>query len=272
MALPPPFLSVPGIPNFRALGGQPTDFPSRIIRADLVFRSVEPSKVTAEGEAAVTALGITHVYDLRSNIEIRTQMNVNVHELPGTQRVFVPVFSDIDYSPEALALRFSQYGTNGTEGFVNAYRTILQAAAGPFAKILSHLAAPEPTPLLVHCTAGKDRTGLICAIILSLCGVQDQFVAEEYSLTEVGLRHRRQELIDHLLQKPALNGDREAVERMIGARPESMIAALKMLRDEYGSVQDYVTKHCGLTPQAVERIRQNMTMDAGAVTDVKASM
>ena len=51
-----------------------------------------------------------------------------------------------------------------------------------------------------------------------------------------------------------------------------MIAALKMLRDEYGSVQDYVTKHCGLTPQAVERIRQNMTMDAGAVTDVKASM
>ena len=218
MALPPPFISVPGIPNFRALGGQPTSTPGRVVRPNLVFRSVEPSKVTREGEAIVSALGITHVYDLRSNVEINSHKNMTIRELPGTERIFVPVFEDTDYGLEAIALRFSQYGAEGSEGFVNAYRTILEAAANPYARILSHLAVTQPTPLLIHCTAGKDRTGLVCAIILSLCGVEDQVIAQKYSLTELGLVHRREELVDHLMQSPALQNDRERVERMLGAR------------------------------------------------------
>ena len=51
-----------------------------------------------------------------------------------------------------------------------------------------------------------------------------------------------------------------------------MMATLEMLRKEYGSVEDYVTRHCGLTPQAIEQIRQNMTIDAGALADAKASI
>jgi hypothetical protein len=218
MSLPPPFLSIDGIPNFRALGGQPTSSSSRVVRPNLVFRSVEPSQITPEGQAAFSNLGITHVYDLRSNVEIKQHVSAPVCQLPGTERVFVPVFPDTDYGPEAIAVRFAQYGAEGPEGFVEAYRTILAAAAGPYNQILSHLASEQPTPLLVHCTAGKDRTGIICAIILALCGVDDDTIAKEYSLTEVGLGHRREHLIEHLMKSPALQGDREKATRMVGAR------------------------------------------------------
>jgi protein tyrosine/serine phosphatase len=72
--------------------------------------------------------------------------------------------------------------------------------------------------LLVHCTAGKDRTGVICAVILSLCGVSDEIIAEEYNLTDIGLRERHEEFVTYLTANPALNGDRDAAERMVSAR------------------------------------------------------
>jgi protein tyrosine/serine phosphatase len=71
---------------------------------------------------------------------------------------------------------------------------------------------------LVHCSAGKDRTGIIAAVVLSLCGVEDEAVAQEYALTDLGLAGRREEFVSHLVKSEALRGDREGAERMISAR------------------------------------------------------
>lgn len=70
----------------------------------------------------------------------------------------------------------------------------------------------------MHCTAGKDRTGVICALILSLCGVEDEAVAHEYSLTELGLQERKEEFINMLIQGDALRADRAGAERMVSSR------------------------------------------------------
>jgi len=89
----------------------------------------------------------------------------------------------------------------------------------PFATVFTHLASPEPpAPILVHCTAGKDRTGVLCALILSLCGVADELVAQEYSLTDVGLRDRMPEFAARLAEHPALGGDLARVQRMLASK------------------------------------------------------
>src|SRR6266498_1415662 len=68
----PPFITISGIPNFRDLGGYPTTLSlSKSIRRQIIYRCAEPSRVTQDGVKAMNDLGITHVYDLRSNPEIK---------------------------------------------------------------------------------------------------------------------------------------------------------------------------------------------------------
>jgi hypothetical protein len=72
----------------------------------------------------------------------------------------------------------------------------------------------------------------------------------------------------HMSSKPEPPG---SAARLTPPRPENMIASLQMLRENYGSVEDYVTKHCGLSPQDVEQIRRNMTVDSASFTDTKTA-
>jgi protein tyrosine/serine phosphatase len=72
--------------------------------------------------------------------------------------------------------------------------------------------------MIIHCTAGKDRTGVICALILSICGVSDETVAYEYSLTEEGLAELKDTLIAQLLGNPALENNEKGAINMISAR------------------------------------------------------
>lgn len=114
----PPFIEVAGIQNFRDLGGYPvSNRPNYSVRRDLIYRCAEPSSVTEDGIRTMQKLGVTHIYDLRSKIEIARSEAAGrggIVQWDGCARVFAPVFTDQDYSPEQLALRYKDY-TSGTE-------------------------------------------------------------------------------------------------------------------------------------------------------------
>lgn len=96
---------------------------------------------------------------------------------------------------------------------------IIKNAPPSYRTILLHLANEPEKPLIVHCTAGKDRTGVICALVLSLCGVEDEIVAHEYALTEVGFSTEWKEaVIEHLMHHPALKGNLEGAWNIISAK------------------------------------------------------
>ncbi|ODA80458.1 hypothetical protein RJ55_03416 [Drechmeria coniospora] len=229
------------LPNLRDLTGLT---PS--LTPGLVFRSAAPAPTPSAG-AALASLGITHIFDLRSATELDGAL-VIVEVPPPIQRRHVPVFTrdddNDDFAPEAVAWRYRAYTAEDTvTGFRDAYAAILRAAPRAFAEVLAHLAQPDPTPCLVHCTAGKDRTGVLCALLLTLCGVPDQLVAREYALTEDGLRPLRADIVQRLRRMPA---------------PESMLATLDMVRQEYGSAEDYVINQCGLSAQQLAQLRRNL--------------
>lgn len=297
----PPFISAPGLANLRDIGGyeipsSPSSgsSPRKMVRKGIVFRSADPTKLTEEGVTVMQTLGIKHVYDFRSKQEFGKTPDTEPKEWKGSKRHFVPVFPDTDMSPEAMAVqlqrdavrrqRFRDY-TDGPEGFVRAYSTILAGAAdpkneyAPYRTIFKQLAASSsstssPEPLLVHCSAGKDRTGLFISILLSLLHLPHSVIAHEYSLTDLGLAHRKSAIVDHVMLDPAFDGDRAAAERMVSSRKEAMLATLKFIDEEYGGAEKYVVEKLGVLPEEVERIRQVMVVDVEEgeqVIDWKAS-
>lgn len=109
-ALPsPPFIHTPGLDNLRDAGGYAIgSIPGKAVRRGILFRSADLTKLDDNGVATLQRLGITHVYDLRSVVELAKRDGA-IREVEGATRVFAPVFTDKDYSPEALALRFRNY-------------------------------------------------------------------------------------------------------------------------------------------------------------------
>lgn len=120
----PPFVLAPGLANLRDAGGyaiaSQAGEPGRAVRRGVLFRSADLSQVTDAAIATLRQLGIKRVFDLRSSVEIghASADNKSV-ETPGqlpldwhdAERVFVPVFLDFDYSPEAIATRFGNYSS-----------------------------------------------------------------------------------------------------------------------------------------------------------------
>ncbi len=120
----PPFVLVSGIPNFRDLGGyavtssSPPSRSSHSIRTRYIYRCGEPSEVTVDGIEVLRSLGITYVYDLRSNAEIERSIASGKKAIvvwESSERIFAPVFTDEDYSPQSLAVRFRNYAKEGSE-------------------------------------------------------------------------------------------------------------------------------------------------------------
>ncbi|PVI05367.1 hypothetical protein DM02DRAFT_98178 [Periconia macrospinosa] len=317
----PPFFNIPNINNLRdaALhsGGLVTESGARV-RTGVLFRSADVTFLDREGWLAARGLGVAHVFDLRSKPEVDKgwkgitgeaadakdeeirKDREEAMKAAGVERSWVPVFEQTDYSPERLAERYMHYVDESSQGFVKAYHDILVHAGPAYRTILEYLSSlPPPNSssqpssnsvgALIHCTAGKDRTGIFYGVLLSFLGVSDELVAEEYSLTDVGLAHLREDVVDRLLSGPGfdvymrkLMGDdddksvgeegkefppeirekgRQAALRMMGAKKESMLGGLEMVRREWGSAEGYLRKVCGLEEKELEALRRALLVD-----------
>lgn len=135
--LPPPFVNISGIANFRDIGGYSTTTPThQSIRSNLVYRCADPSKIQPSGLSKLKELHVKKVFDLRSIPEIskqgpewagvavekevfttRPEGSDTSEDLPGDEieRIWCPVFRNTDYGPEQVAVRFKNYAQNGSE-------------------------------------------------------------------------------------------------------------------------------------------------------------
>ncbi|GAB7343342.1 hypothetical protein MBLNU457_1388t1 [Dothideomycetes sp. NU457] len=296
----PPFHNVSGIANLRDIGGYSCPAPSSSktsatdsnassysIAKNLIYRSADPSRVTPSGLSQLRELGIRVVFDLRSMPEVMRrgkewegvdkdlkpfrERSDDISKDQGknrgdekdesvVERVWTPVFSEQDYSPEKIALRYKDYASASDEGFVNAYREILKHAGPAYSVILRHIAAPEPVGCLVHCTAGKDRTGLLVALLYLLCGVQTETIVKEYALTDLGLASMKPLFRERLLQNPALKGNERGVDNMTSSKEQNMRGTIEMLNREFGGAEEYCRNVLGLTEQELDSLRKNMVV------------
>ncbi|CAO5155757.1 protein-tyrosine phosphatase [Frankia sp. AiPs1] len=119
------------------------------------------------------------------------------------------------------------------------------------------LAAPGALPALVHCSAGKDRTGMVIALVLALLGVPDDTIAADYALTA---RYLIGEIAEAVSVAP--NGKR-VPEQLMGCPPELIVATLARIRARHGDIPAFLLAH-GATPAALDTLREALLDDGSA--------
>jgi len=252
-----PFVTIDGVCNIRDLGMIPAEDGENVTRSGIMFRSGELSGITQLGKEQLRALGITTIFDLRSDTEI-AKYDAVTPQIGGITVLHAPVFTKEDYSPERMAQRFQLYASGKTEAFMQLYSEILDAGGPAFGVILRHVRDSPNDAFIFHCTAGKDRTGIAAALLLLLAGVSSDAISADYALTRIGRAPMRPLILSRLAREPLFASDPTAAHNMLSSREETMQAFIKMLGERYGGVKEYARRSCGLTDKDVDIITRNL--------------
>lgn len=114
--------------------------------------------------------------------------------------------------------------------------------------------------MLVHCSAGKDRTGVISMLLLSLAGCNAATIAHEYALNDLDADWRAG-AVQRLLAQPGLNGNVQSATNVVRARGEYMLATLDMVEREFGGVWAYLRDHLELSEKVIVAVKANLLVD-----------
>ncbi|KAL5355224.1 tyrosine phosphatase family-domain-containing protein [Aspergillus floccosus] len=189
-----PFIQVEGVFNVRQFGGYPsTLFPNARTRQNFLYRSGHLEDITVKGQRTLKEdLWITAIFDLRSKDESAVCTELGFYDgtpvprsMLGCEKIKLPIQRG-SYSFKQRVDKYAKLNIN-PESVSDDYLAMARDGAGAVQSILLYILEHPNSPLLIHCKVGKDRTGVVFAIILSLAGVPDEIVAAEYSLSTLGL-------------------------------------------------------------------------------------
>ena len=249
-------LDFAGGTNFRELGGYEAD-EGKHVKWGQIWRGIPTCKLTGEADRAkLDALGLRLILDLRSVEEAKKEPDyvpdgarlVQICGLcaeDGHEIAFAP--GDID--------RLMASAPEGYNVPRVLYRRMLTGNKA-FKELFRALEAGE-TPILFHCSAGKDRTGVAAMLILLALGASDETICADYAQTNVCRRAEieavMQEHADEIAADPSC---RNHYYRMAGVEPELAPFVLDTIRSQFGSAENYLEAEYGLTPARLMRLRR----------------
>jgi protein-tyrosine phosphatase len=228
MAAPPRHIPLEGCFNFRDLGGYRTA-DGRSVRWRTLFRADGLARLTDVDLARLSELGLRTVIDLRTDGEIAERGRIDPDH-PDVSYHHLPM---IDVLPPADEMaRWSE------PSFVaGQYRAMLVSGGPSIAVALELLADRGRHPVAFHCMAGKDRTGILSALVLGLLGVADADIVADYALSGEAMERM-------LAWLRAAHPERSAVYEagaaaLVAAEPASMAEFLVSVRTEHGGIEGY---------------------------------
>lgn len=243
-----------GIPNLRDIGGYRTR-EGRQIAWDRVYRAGSLARATESDLTWLAQRGVRWVCDLRTEEETQAEpdrLPANAQYIHHTARTvqdnrlqrLVQMWLDPSYLERLL---------------LDLYTTILlDENAAVFGTVFRRLALPDEFPILIHCTAGKDRTGMTVALLLDVLDVPDEIIIADYSLSNLWFDELRA-ISQTIIQQLARFGvSEQASTPLFSAHPQTMRDALAYLRQHYGSARQYLIEQAGLDPATIDAVRENL--------------
>jgi len=238
-------LAFEGLQNFRDLGGYPTADGGHTVWGQ-IFRSDSLHKLTPSDLDAFDRTGVRVVYDLRGDDERATHPN----PVDSIQLAVVGQPRDGNRPNDSIAFSAA---SDGERLLRDLYLGMLVHSAEQFGQLLNGLVDPQNRPAVFHCHAGKDRTGIVAALLLLALGVDREVILDDYELT----RHYR--TLDHQQDSLArlldVGMSPEAAAGVLTAPRWAMRDAIDAMDTEHGGIDAYLTGRAGMSPSALRELR-----------------
>jgi protein-tyrosine phosphatase len=243
------FMSFEGVLNFRDLGGYECE-DGRHTRWGRLFRSDAMHDLTEDDLVVFRGLGIETVVDLRSVSEVE-RTGRGLLALETSKFINVPVLSnyeineprETEFDEDYLSRRYLQY---------------LDVGAPAFVRVIEEMTIPDNYPLVFNCFLGKDRTGVLAALVLSFLGVERSTVVEDYALT-----HARVAFIVEKLRRDPVH--RDTIDQtnpvLLSAREATMTNFLAEVDERFGGPTAWA-RGAGVSDESIERLR-DLLLDEG---------
>jgi len=226
-------LDIPGVSNLRDVGGIPVG--TSRVRPGALLRSGQPARLTPEGAAAL-GQRVRRVVDLRDETEVKAEPSA----LRSVETTHIPLFLG------SVGSFFEQ-----DMDLAAMYRHLVDDSAPRLVEAVRVIAAGEPT--LVHCTVGKDRTGVTVALALSAIGADRDAVIADYALTASQLPAERNRAIIAYF-RANMPDARNAIQLATESPASVMAALLDDIDERHGSAAAYL-QDAGLTDGELEALR-----------------
>ncbi len=258
--IPAPILA--SAPNFRDIGGY-ASLDGATVRKNRIFRSQLIASPTEGDLAKLRAINIRYICDLRGTRERETSPDRWVDEPP-------PILRHLDIGMDVRAGANELLGIIAADPTAGGIRTMMmrtysllpRAFEGRLGLLLDDIVAQGPFPALVHCTAGKDRTGFVTALLLLTLGVPIETVHYDYALTEkYSDMDRMMAASAHYLKGivgDKVTPDTEMLRMLCGTSPDYLDAALATIARDYGSIEIYLEQTAGFDASKRDKLRELM--------------
>ena len=237
--------SFEGCFNFRDIGGYFSQ-DGRRVKKGLYFRAGRQDRMTDKDLAHLSDLNISTQIDLRKQEEVLEQGRGPLEDM-GAKYINISVI------PEGGSDKLNKLvGDTGISG--KRYLGYLEFGPTSWLRLFGILAEEENLPVLLHCTAGKDRTGVSTAFLLSVLGVSRDIIEADYLLTNLDTE-RQADFIESTVGYPE-GYDREKMISIAGVPKDAMKDFLDGVESKWGSAVEYLQK-IGITNDQMDMIRNN---------------
>lgn len=242
-------VTLSGIHNFRDVAGPGYALtPSGAMARGIVFRSAAIS--ATDGDVGkIQSLGVTTIVDLRSDMEVAQQPDVPV---PGAEDVRVDILQggstaamlmnsgivDVDQAREEMAQTYEQF-------------ILAEDQRAAFGRAITAVAESTGASI-VHCTAGKDRTGWTSAILQLLAGVSHEDVVADYLISKKNTADLTEAIMHYVRVKMPHQAD--AIAELMGVEEANIRRSLAALDKEFGDIRRYLVEGAGMEADAVEAL------------------
>jgi protein-tyrosine phosphatase len=247
-------LHTEGAPSFRDMAGVPVDCGR--VAPHRLYRSGALTALTEVGATLRDQLGVRLVCDLRTPLE----REHDPARWPEPSPTIVTASEDVDLygskNEDILALYAAETGEQAREAVMRMYADMPRAYADILRELFVHLTDLQEFPVLIHCSAGKDRTGFVSSMVLLALGASPDIVTADYMLTDRvwGPEQVRQAIWSRTGREPAT----EVIEAL-RVRPEYLEHALDAIRNDHGSLDAYF-QSVGLDEARRLRLREALVI------------